>query len=122
MAGNATVTPTVTDQWFDGKRMHVIGTMAITGGTDYVNNGLACSFAGLVKGSSRPPEWVSIKGIAGFLYAFNVGTTQANGLFLIFVNNTGGTNAAFPQHTVAAVVSGVTGDTISFYAVFPFGR
>lgn len=118
----AVATPTVTDQWFDGKRIHVIGTIAVSNAA-YVNNGIPCSFEGLIKGSSQPPEMVQIAGVAGFVYAFtNAAATQAGGLFLIFVNNTAGTNAALPQHTTATVVAGVQGDTITFNAIFPMGR
>ncbi len=120
----AVATPTVTQQWFDGKVLHAVGTISVSSAA-YVNNGIPCSFAGLgIKGVSAAPIDVSVRGIAGFVYAYsNAAATQAGGLFLIFVNNTGGTNAALPQHTTATVVAGVTGDTISFHALFaPMGR
>jgi len=122
MAGTATMTPTVTDQWFDGHRLHVLGTVALTGGTDYASGGLVMSFAGLVKGSSRPPEWLTVKGISGFIYEWVVGTTQATGKVQIRVEATVATNTPLAQHSAVAVVSGVTGDTIVFYGIFPYGR
>lgn len=116
-------TPTVTKQWNDGHVVHVVGTIAVSSAA-YVNNGIPCSFSGLITGSAQAPLAVFIEGVAGFTYAFtNAADTQAGGLFLIFVNNTAGTNAALPQHTTATVVAGVVADTIAFYAIFsPFGR
>ena len=115
-------TPTVTKQWYDGKNVWVIGTIAVSSAA-YVNNGIPCSFAGLIEGSSQPPTMVQIQGVSGFVYAYtNAAATQAGGLFLIFVENTVGTNTPLAQHSTATVVSGVTGDTITFLAVFPFGR
>ena len=124
MAGTATLTPTVTDQWFDGKRLHAIGTLAVTGGTDYAAGGLVASFAGLLRGSSRPPLTgaMVVYGIAGFIYAFVPGTTQANGKVMIFCETTVATNAPLLEHTVTALVAGVSADTIAFRCVFPFGR
>jgi hypothetical protein len=116
-------TPTITYEWFDGKVIHAIGTIAVSSAA-YVNNGIPCSFAGLIKGSQQAPLAVFIQGVAGFVYAFtDAAATQAGGLFLIFVNNSGGTNAALPQHTTATVVAGVVSDTITFHAIFnPMGR
>lgn len=118
---NGTVTPTVVDQWFDGERTHVIGTMTVNAG-NYATNGIVCSFAGLVKGNSQAPKYCNINGVAGFQYRFTPGTDASNGLFLIYVEATVSTNTPLAQHSVAAIVSGVTGDTISFYAVFGMGR
>lgn len=119
----AVATPTVTKQWFDGKVIHAIGTIAVSSAA-YVNNGIPCSFAGLIEGAQTAPLVVFIQGVAGFVYAFtDTAATQAGGLFLIFVNNTAGTNSALPQHTTATVVAGVLADTIAFHAIFaPFGR
>ena len=42
---NAVASVTVTDYWYDGKRQHAIGLVAITN-FNYVTNGLALSWAG----------------------------------------------------------------------------
>ena len=114
---DAVATPTITNQWWDGKRQHVIGTISVS--TDnYVSNGIACSFAGKgVLGSSNPPIFCNVNGILGYKYTFVPGTTQANGLLRIFIEDTVGTNTPLAQNTVAALTA-VNGDTINFYAIF----
>jgi len=120
----STAVPTVTKQWDDGKVLHVIGTVAIGASPlTYQAGGIVMSFGGLINGATTPPLWCDVKGIAGFKYEFNAGTTNANGLLLIRVEAAVGTNTPLAEHSTAAIVSGVSGDTISFYAVFaPFGR
>lgn len=62
--------------------------------------------------SSRPPDRVIVVGNAGFIYSYD----KVNKTFRIWTNSAGGANAGLTEHTAAAVVAGVTGDTIFFEA------
>ncbi len=109
---------TVTDKWDDGKRLHVIGTLAFSG--NYATGGDTLSFAGKVY-ASRAALAVQVQGIAGFVYEVSLGTTIANNLVLVRgqepTNATAGV-IALTQHAAAAYVAGVTGDTVRFHAIF----
>jgi len=120
---DAVATPTVTQQWFDGKRTHVIGTIAVSASpATYATGGIVCDFTGLVKGNNSAPQFMQVLGQAGFIYRFVAGATVSAGKFMIFVENTVGTNSPLAQHTVAAIGSGVSGDTINFYGIFDMGH
>ena len=112
---DAIATVTVAETWDDGQRLHAVGTIGIAAG-DYVTGGLTLSFNGLVP-CTEPPVHVDLYGIAGFEYKFVKGSSPANGKIMARVNDAGGTNAAMAQHTVTAVVSGITGDTIRFHSI-----
>lgn len=106
---------TLVESWDDIHKRHLIGTVAFT--NNYATGGETLDLSG--KGAvSRPPIEGQIEGIAGFKYEWAVGTTLANGKVLIRTNDAGGANAAMAQHTAAAVVAGVTGDTIRAHFIF----
>jgi hypothetical protein len=102
---------TVTKQWFDGKKIHVVGS--IVASSTYATGGDALSFASLGIKSSQAPFWVKFNSLNGYSYVYspNATPTQANGLMR--VNTTANT-----ELTAAAYPAGVTGDTIGFYALF----
>lgn len=106
----------VTDQYFNTKRLVVIGTITASG--SYTTGGDTLSLAGLVKGSGQLPTWCEIQGISGFTYAYVAGTSQATGKMKVFVEQTVATNTPLAEHSAASYVSGVTSDTITFYAEF----
>lgn len=60
------------------------------------------------------PDFVDVNGIAGFVYSYNVATRK----LMIFCNTAGGANSALGEHIAAAVVAGVTGDTITLTAIY----
>ncbi len=109
---------TVTDSWHDSKRLHVIGTLALSG-TYPAAGGEPLSWAG-VKGvlSSQPPVWGIIEGDAGFKYEWIQGTTIANGAVKVRVEAAVGVNTPLAEHTNVAYVAGVTGDSIQFHMIF----
>lgn len=110
---------TVTDSWYDGKRQHVVGTIAIGASPlTYAAGGTVTAFNASGVQSSLAPSFVLVNGIGGFIYRYVPGTTIANGKLMVFAEGTVATNAPLVEHTVAAVAAGVSGDTISFYAVF----
>lgn len=108
---------TTADSWYDGKRLHVIGTLVFSG--TYPTGGDTLSFSG-VKGilSSQPPVWCDVQGQAGFKYEFATGTTIANSKVLVRVEAAVGTNTPLAEHSNVAYVAGVTGDTVDFHGIF----
>ena len=114
----ALATPTVTQQWFDGKRLHIIGTIAIGASPlTYAPGGPVMDLTGVGILSSRIPEWAHIKGAAGFLYRYIKGATNKLGTVMIFAEGAVSANAPLLEHTTAAIVAGVSGDTIDFYLI-----
>ena len=114
----AVATPTVTKKFKVGRVIRAYGTIAI--GADpleYATGGIVCNFSGAVP-SSKVPLRVELTGKAGFIYNYDPGTTIANGKVMVWTNTAGGANNALGQHTAAAVVAGVSGDTIRFTADF----
>jgi len=102
---------TITKQWFDGKKIHVVGS--IVASSTYATGGDALSFANLGIKSSQAPFWVKFNSLAGYGYTFspNATPTQSNGLMRV---NT----AANTELGAGAYPGGITGDTIGFYALF----
>jgi hypothetical protein len=90
------------------KFFRAYGTLAFTG--SYATGGDAVSFASLLpiaKGAS--PVFVEINGIAGYYYQY----VKAAGKIIIW-----GPGSA-TQLAAGAYPGGITGDTVSFEAVFP---
>jgi hypothetical protein len=115
----STAVPTVTGKWFDGARLHVHGTVAVGASPlTYAAGGLVMSFAIPGVQSTVKPSYVDVQGKSGFIYKYVKGTNAADGKLMVFCETTVATNAPLLEHTVTAVVAGVSGDTIDFYAIF----
>lgn len=95
---------------------YVRGTIVASG--SYATGGDTLSFASLGIPASVAPRDVFIHGIAGFVYSFSRGSTLANSLMLVHCNTAGGANAPLGEHTAASYAAGVSGDTITFLAIF----
>ena len=114
----STGTVTVTKAYKTGRVIRAYGTIAI--GADpltYAAGGLITDFTGKVP-SSKVPLRVKLEGKSGFIYNYVPGTTIANGKVMVWANTAGGADAALGEHSTAAVVAGVSGDTIRFDADF----
>lgn len=107
---------TVIDKYVDTKRGHLIFTITPSG--TYPTGGDTLNLSGLMPGSSLVPTWVEINGVSGFFYSYVNGTTQANGKVKVFVEQAVATNTPLAEHSNAAYVAGVTGDTITVYCEF----
>lgn len=106
------LTLTVTDHWQDGKRIHVVGTIVAAG--NYTTAGVTLSFADTKIKSSSIPEVVLIAGANGlYIYRYQPGTGIADGKVLVVDLSTQAQLAA------AAFPAGITGDTLTVYAIFP---
>lgn len=117
---DAVATPTVTQQWAGVPGYRVIGTIAIDASpAAYVTGGIALSFLQAAIKAQRVPKYVSVKGIGGYIYSYVNGTTAGDGLLRIFAQ-TSGASAGDPlgQLAASAIPAGVSGDTITFEAVW----
>ena len=105
------VTVTVKQTWFDGKMLHVLGTLAIgaSPGT-YSTGGIAFPLKDPLIKAQRAPQKVSVSGIAGYQYAYVAGTDNTNGKLKILASTTETSSGAMP--------AGISGDTIQFEAMF----
>lgn len=110
---------TITNQWSDGQRLHVTGTIAMSG--NYVALGDIINWQNAIDGrqgfiglmTQNQPDYVVITGIAGFVYVYNLANQK------IQIRATGGAaQAALVDLTPGALPGAITGDTINFYAIF----
>ena len=116
----STTTLAVEDFWHDGKREWVEGTITVNAG-DYAAGGLIVDFTTLpqVKSSLVPNNAsVIIWGVGGFMYAYENGTTIANGKMMVFAETTVGTNQPLLEYTNTAASAGLLADVIRFRAKF----
>lgn len=116
------IAATITDQWDDGKRIHVVGSLVfsgayVTGGTAFDPVSAPVVTAGSAVKTSKQPTFVQICGIAGFVYSYNPSSKKV----MVYTNTTGAADNALGEHTSTTVSTLVSGDTIRFYAVYPRG-
>lgn len=113
-----TYTTNITNQWSDGQRLHVTGTIVMAGsyvalGDPIVWQNAADSrqgFIGLM--TQNQPDFVLVFGIAGFVYVYNLASQK------IQIRTGAAAQSALTDLTPGALPGGVTGDTIQFYAIF----
>lgn len=116
------ISKTSNDQAFE----YVYGTVAIGASPlTYTAKGLVMSFASQdqIKATSAPlAVFVFSAAPAGagaanlYVYNFNPGTTQANGYLQIFTGAAAQT--ALTELSNGSIPAGVSGDTITFFAIF----
>ena len=104
------LTATITNQYDNGQSLEVIGTLVASG--DYSTGGDSIPRTDLNIKSSRAPVFVSVKGKGGYIYEYIVGTA------LLLVRECAGSATLAPEIAASAYPSGVTGDTITFRALF----
>ena len=105
---------TVTSHWWDGKRIHAIGTIVATG--NYATGGDILDLSDFSIKSNRVPLFVDVIGIAGYDYRYVNGTTIANGKLMAFQN--GAVTSPAAELAAAAYPAGALADTIKFHAIF----
>lgn len=116
----STAVPTQRDDWHDSKRLHSVGTVAVgASALTYVTGGIAFSlWAGKVKANTAP-VWIDVQGIGGYIYCPVYGTDGSLTKLIIMQNGAGsGPNL---ELAASAIPSGVSGDTITYHAIFKFG-
>lgn len=120
---NYAVAGAISDKWWDGKRIHVLGTITFSGsyptGGELLN--MVTSLSNSIQGGGsgvwtvKQPNWVSITGKGGFEYMYD----YSNQKVMVYTNTAGGANGNLGEHTAAAYAAGVTADIVKFYAIFP---
>lgn len=103
-------TVAVRSYWDDGKRVHVLGTVTFSG--SYTTGGDSVSLTGLFPGQRSAAELVKIDGKSGYVYKFD----RNNSKILVMQAPATGTNP-LAEIPASAYPSGVTSDTVDFYAV-----
>src|SRR5689334_17084409 len=76
------VAATIVDQWSDGKRHHVIGTLAFSG--NYTSGGDTLDFAAAGIQNDTPPVWFQALQAEGFAFKYVSGTLSTDGKLIIF--------------------------------------
>ena len=112
------LTFTLVDTWDDGKRIHVAGTAAASGNYSTGGDTLDLSQWPAVAATQAPIQGAAwIDGLSGYDYAFIPGSAMNNGKVKIFAP--GSSAGAFPELAASSYPGAITGDTITFYGIFP---
>jgi hypothetical protein len=112
------LTFSLVDTWEDGKRIHVSGTVAASGSYTTGGDTLDVSAFPVVASGSAPIQGTAwMDGLAGYDYVFSPGSAMNNGKVKIFAQ--GSSAGAFPELAAGTYPGAITGDTITFYGIFP---
>ncbi len=109
-----TLVATVTDKWFDGQRIHVVGTILASG--SYSTAGDTLNFAGAEVKSAQAPVDVQIQGVAGYVYGITLGALISNNLMT--AHEAGVDGAALDEVAAGAYPAALIADVIRFHAIF----
>lgn len=112
------------NSWVAGNKYFAVGTLAISASpATYVTGGIPCNlFLPLIK-ATFAPLLVQVQGqglgTTGtlFIYEYVPGADASAGLLKIFSGGAGGTGG-LAELTTAAIPADVSGDTITFMAIF----
>lgn len=112
------LTFSLVDTWDDGKRIHVSGTVAASG--NYSTGGDTVDLSQFpAVASAKPPiqgtAWMD--GVAGYDYVFVPGAAMNSSKVKMFAQGTAA--GAFPELAAGAYPAAISGDTITFYGIFP---
>lgn len=112
------------NSWVAGNKYFVVGTLSVSASTaTYVTGGIPCNFFIPLIKATFPPLAVQIwgqgLGTTGtlFEYRYVPGADASSGLLKIFTGGAGGT-AGLAELTQIAIPADVSGDTITFLAIF----
>lgn len=111
---------TLVDSWDDGKRIHVAGKIAASGSYATGGDTLDLTAVGsLGIPTTQPPiqgtAWMD--GLAGYDYVFTPGAAINANKVKIFQQASGA--GAFAELAAGSYPAAITGDTITFYGIFP---
>jgi hypothetical protein len=111
------LTFSLVDTWDDGKRIHVTGTIAVSGNYSTSGDTLDLSQSPLVAATQPPIQGTArMDGLAGYDYVFYPGAAMNSNKVKIFQQ--GASAGAFPELAAGAYPSAITADTITFYGIF----
>jgi hypothetical protein len=111
---------TLVDSWDDGRRVHIVGSVAASG--SYTTGGDTLDLSGIEPlgvPTTQPPiaGAVWMEGLAGYDYVFTPGAALNSGKVKMFQN--AGAAGPFAELAASSYPSAVTGDAITFYGIFP---
>jgi hypothetical protein len=109
-----TLTVTVDDKWFDGQRIHVVGSVLAS--VNYATGGDTVDFSGADVKSAQPPSDVRFTGVAGYVYGWTKGTLISNQLMT--AHEAGADAAALDEVAAGAYPAALIADVIRFHAIF----
>lgn len=111
---------TLVDSWDDGKRVHVAGKITASGSYTTGGDTLDLTALGALGiPTTQPPiqgtAWMD--GLAGYDYVFAPGAAiNANKVKMFQQGSSAG---AFAELAAGSYPAAITGDTITFYGIFP---
>lgn len=112
------LTFTLVDTWEDGKRVHVCGTVVASGNYSTGGDSLDLSQFPVVASDDPPVQGTAwMDGLSGYDYVFIPGSAMNANKVKVFQQ--GASAGAFPELAAGAYPSAITGDTITFYGIFP---
>jgi len=110
----AAITLTPTESWDEGKRIHVVGTLAIAPAADtYAAGGLAVPVPNApgVNAAAKPILFIAT-GIAGYYFEYVYTTNRLK------ARTGAAAQTGLTEVTAGAVPAGLSGDTTRFYAIY----
>lgn len=117
---NAAATVTVTDERFTfsfGNKYRALGSITISASPAvYVTGGIAMNFLVPLIKATRTPLVVYVQGQSGYIYSYIPGADASAGLLKIFQQSAA--TSALTEIPASAIPAGVSGDTITFDALF----
>ena len=112
-----TLVLTNTERWFDGQRLHQVGT--ILASANYATGGELVIFSQADVKASKVPDWVEIHGMAGYVYSYNPGATIDLGKMLAF--EAGADAAPLDEVPASTMPAALIADIIRYHAIFKMG-
>lgn len=111
------LTFSIVDTWDDGQRIHLAGTVGVSG--SYTTGGDTIDLSqNPIVASTQPPiqgtAWMD--GLSGYGYAFFPGSAMNNGKVKVFQQ--GSSAGAFAELAAGAYPGPIESDTITFYGIF----
>lgn len=118
----AVAVPTATGSVAGLPGYQATGTIAISASpATYTTGGIVMNLNQAAIKASRTPQRVYVSGLAGYTFVYVKGTTNANGLLMIFVPKVTGAAADDPMIELTnalAIPAALSGDTINFVATY----
>lgn len=105
------IATTVTRQFDNGQSLEVIGNLALSG--NYASGGVAIPWTGVNIKSTQLPVFVHVQGNGGYFYEYVVATAK------LITRECAASATLAPEIAATTYPVGVSGDTITYRAVFP---